>query len=398
MMATRIERIEIGAFGCLSDVVLTPATGINLIEAPNEAGKSTLAAFIKFVLYGFSSTRSQSVAENEKKLYMPWNGTRASGSLVISCPSGSFRVERTYDLPSKEHVEIINLQTRKPVFQSLVPGEVLFGAPEELFVKSAYFRQLFQNKNGDDALAEQVQNILFSADERISAEKAQKKLREAKAELRNAQNRGVIPDLEGKLARYRDECERAAGLHERIRACNETLTKTADELAREREKLSRLQDERRNVEKYAARAQLERLQAIDAAEAEAKRSYDRAAAEFSGADIPDTSAVRELMNDNAQYMATLQERDRRVRENQRRVQPLGGRGTRRPCCARARKTAVPRVPDRRIASVRLRRLLPVPAAARLGPRRGLVRCRTALRRRRTGRQAARGRAARQARL
>lgn len=315
MMATRIERIEIGAFGCLSDVVLTPATGINLIEAPNEAGKSTLAAFIKFVLYGFSSTRSQSVAENEKKLYMPWNGTRASGSLVISCPSGSFRVERTYDLPSKEHVEIINLQTRKPVFQSLVPGEVLFGAPEELFVKSAYFRQLFQNKNGDDALAEQVQNILFSADERISAEKAQKKLREAKAELRNAQNRGVIPDLEGKLARYRDECERAAGLHERIRACNETLTKTADELAREREKLSRLQDERRNVEKYAARAQLERLQAIDAAEAEAKRSYDRAAAEFSGADIPDTSAVRELMNDNAQYMAMLQERDRLAYES-----------------------------------------------------------------------------------
>ena len=184
MMATRIERIEIGAFGCLSDVVLTPASGVNLLEAPNEAGKSTLAAFIKFVLYGFSSTRSQSIAENEKKLYMPWNGTRASGSLVVVCPSGSFRVERTYDLPSKEHVEIVNLQTRKPVFQSLVPGEVLFGAPEELFVKSAYFRQLFQSKNGDDALAEQVQNILFSADERISAEKAQKRLREAKAELR----------------------------------------------------------------------------------------------------------------------------------------------------------------------------------------------------------------------
>lgn len=182
MMATRIERIEIGAFGCLSDVVLTPASGVNLLEAPNEAGKSTLAAFIKFVLYGFSSTRSQSIAENEKKLYMPWNGTRASGSLVVVCPSGSFRVERTYDLPSKEHVEIVNLQTRKPVFQSLVPGEVLFGAPEELFVKSAYFRQLFQSKNGDDALAEQVQNILFSADERISAEKAQKRLREAKAE------------------------------------------------------------------------------------------------------------------------------------------------------------------------------------------------------------------------
>ena len=253
MMATRIERIEIGAFGCLSDVVLTPASGVNLLEAPNEAGKSTLAAFIKFVLYGFSSTRSQSIAENEKKLYMPWNGTRASGSLVVVCPSGSFRVERTYDLPSKEHVEIVNLQTRKPVFQSLVPGEVLFGAPEELFVKSAYFRQLFQSKNGDDALAEQVQNILFSADERISAEKAQKRLREAKAELRNAQNRGVIPELEGKLASYQAESERGTALNDRIRVCNETITKNTTELTRDREKLERLQDERRNIEKYAAR-------------------------------------------------------------------------------------------------------------------------------------------------
>ena len=315
MMATRIERIEIGAFGCLSDVVLTPASGVNLLEAPNEAGKSTLAAFIKFVLYGFSSTRSQSIAENEKKLYMPWNGTRASGSLVVVCPSGSVRVERTYDLPSKEHVEIVNLQTRKPVFQSLVPGEVLFGAPEELFVKSAYFRQLFQSKNGDDALAEQVQNILFSADERISAEKAQKRLREAKAELRNAQNRGVIPELEGKLASYQAESERGAALNDRIRVCNETITKNTAELSRDREKLERLQDERRNIEKYAARTQLERLRAVDAAEAEAKRRYDSAAAEFSGADIPDTSAVKELMNDNAQYMAMLKERDRLAYES-----------------------------------------------------------------------------------
>ena len=315
MMATRIERIEIGAFGCLSDVVLTPAPGVNLLEAPNEAGKSTLAAFIKFVLYGFSSTRSQSIAENEKKLYMPWNGTRASGSLDVVCPSGSFRVERTYDLPAKEHVEIVNLQTRKPVFQSLVPGEVLFGAPEELFVKSAYFRQLFQSKNGDDALAEQVQNILFSADERISAEKAQKRLREAKAELRNAQNRGVIPELEGKLASYQAESERGTELNDRIRVCNETITKNTAELSRDREKLERLQDERRNIEKYAARTQLERLRAVDAAEAEAKRRYDSAAAEFSGADIPDTSAVKELMNDNAQYMAMLKERDRLAYES-----------------------------------------------------------------------------------
>lgn len=104
-------------------------------------------------------------------------------------------------------------------------------------------------------------------------------------------------------------------MNDRIRVCNETITKNTAELSRDREKLERLQDERRNIEKYAARTQLERLRAVDAAEAEAKRRYDSAAAEFSGADIPDTSAVKELMNDNAQYMAMLKERDRLAYES-----------------------------------------------------------------------------------
>ena len=133
--------------------------------------------------------------------------------------------------------------------------------------------------------------------------------------MRNAQNRGVIPELEGKLASYQAESERGAALNDRIRVCNETITKNTAELSRDREKLERLQDERRNIEKYAARTQLERLRAVDAAEAEAKRRYDSAAAEFSGADIPDTSAVKELMNDNAQYMAMLKERDRLAYES-----------------------------------------------------------------------------------
>ena len=172
MASVRIERIEIGAFGCLSGVVIEPSDGINLIEADNESGKSTLAAFIKFILYGFSSTRSQSIAENERKLYIPWNGTRAFGSIVFSAPGGRFRVARAYDLPSKETVEMTDLQTGREVFRSLVPGEVLLGVPEEVYQKSAYFRQLFQSKNGDESLADLVRNIFFSADERISAANA----------------------------------------------------------------------------------------------------------------------------------------------------------------------------------------------------------------------------------
>ena len=319
MASVRIERIEIGAFGCLSGVVIEPSDGINLIEADNESGKSTLAAFIKFILYGFSSTRSQSIAENERKLYIPWNGTRAFGSIVFSAPGGRFRVARSYDLPSKETVEMTDLQTGREVFRSLVPGEVLLGVPEEVYQKSAYFRQLFQSKNGDESLADQVRNLVFSADERISAANAEKRLREAEAELKNRQNRGVIPELEAQLARFRAESEQAIRQNSEIRRCNEAISENGARLGEVRKIVSRLQTERGNIDGYEAFCRLRRLSEVKAEEEAAKKKYDDAAGAFPDARIPDSAFINGLIKDNAEYKSLVRDRDRLEEESREAV-------------------------------------------------------------------------------
>lgn len=319
MASVRIERIEIGAFGCLSGVVIEPSDGINLIEADNESGKSTLAAFIKFILYGFSSTRSQSIAENERKLYIPWNGTRAFGSIVFSAPGGRFRVARSYDLPSKETVEMTDLQTGREVFRSLVPGEVLLGVPEEVYQKSAYFRQLFQSKNGDESLADQVRNLVFSADERISAANAEKRLREAEAELKNRQNRGVIPELEAQLARFRAESEQAIRQNSEIRRCNEAISENGARLGEIRRIVSRLQAERGNIDGYEAFCRLRRLSEVKAEEEAAKKKYDDAAGAFPDARIPDSDFINGLIKDNAEYKSLVRDRDRLEEESREAV-------------------------------------------------------------------------------
>ena len=319
MASVRIERIEIGAFGCLSGVVIEPSDGINLIEADNESGKSTLAAFIKFILYGFSSTRSQSIAENERKLYIPWNGTRAFGSIVFSAPGGRFRVARAYDLPSKETVEMTDLQTGREVFRSLVPGEVLLGVPEEVYQKSAYFRQLFQSKNGDESLADQVRNLVFSADERISAANAEKRLREAEAELKNRQNRGVIPELEAQLARFRAESEQAIRQNSEIRRCNEAISENGARLGEIRRIVSRLQAERGNIDGYEAFCRLRRLSEVKAEEEAAKKKYDDAAGAFPDARIPDSAFINGLIKDNAEYKSLVRDRERLEEESREAV-------------------------------------------------------------------------------
>lgn len=50
----RIDRIRVEGFGALSQVSYTLAPGLNLLEGANEAGKSTLLAFIRAVLFGFA--------------------------------------------------------------------------------------------------------------------------------------------------------------------------------------------------------------------------------------------------------------------------------------------------------------------------------------------------------
>ena len=124
-MNVTIEKIEIISFGKLKNCVYEAKSGINLLSAPNESGKSTLAAFIKFVFYGFSGTRAQSLGENERKLYTPWDGELAAGSVTVLADGNRFVIERRCMPSGKETVSAIERATGKPAFNGEVPGEAL---------------------------------------------------------------------------------------------------------------------------------------------------------------------------------------------------------------------------------------------------------------------------------
>ena len=47
-----IEKIDIKSFGMITDMSLEFSDSVNVIEGQNEAGKSTIAAFIRYMLFG----------------------------------------------------------------------------------------------------------------------------------------------------------------------------------------------------------------------------------------------------------------------------------------------------------------------------------------------------------
>ena len=60
------------SFGRLERAELSLRPGLNVIEAPNEGGKSTWTAFLQVMFYGLN-TRDRS-PNADKRRYQPWSG------------------------------------------------------------------------------------------------------------------------------------------------------------------------------------------------------------------------------------------------------------------------------------------------------------------------------------
>ena len=70
----RLINCHIENFGRLSGYDRDYTEGCNSILASNGQGKSTLAAFIRVMFYGFEGEGKRKTGENERKRYEPWQG------------------------------------------------------------------------------------------------------------------------------------------------------------------------------------------------------------------------------------------------------------------------------------------------------------------------------------
>lgn len=189
--------INIVEFAGLKNKTFMLGEGMNIIEGPNESGKSTILAFIKFVLYGFSRrTAGEELGERER--YVSWTGRRAAGSLVLSARGRCWRVERdgiVQPRGSRESyvenaVKIIDDNTGAQEKTDLCPGEFLLGIPAEVFTSTCHVAQ--SNLSGIDSkeVGSSIENLLFSADERFNAEHAADILERARRSLLYKNERG----------------------------------------------------------------------------------------------------------------------------------------------------------------------------------------------------------------
>ncbi len=211
-----IEKIDIKSFGRLTGLTMSFTDGINVIEGENESGKSTIAAFIKYMLYGFDA-KSPDEEVDERRHRLNWETGICQGTMTVRVGEKHYIISRTTVPASdagrvvyKEDSSIIDMETGAPAFGKLAAGEVFFGVDRELFENTAFIGQIYDSKINEGTVKQSIENILFSGSERINNQRAAAKITEKMRTLIHENNvGGAIMDLEQRRTRLEERMKQS---------------------------------------------------------------------------------------------------------------------------------------------------------------------------------------------
>ena len=229
----RLLRLHVENFGTLHNFDLSFDAGMNLLYQKNGWGKSTLAVFIKAMLYGLPSSTKRSLDENERKKYTPWQGGAYGGSLEMETERGRFRVERFFGTKeSGDSFALYDLATNKPsTVYTAALGEELFGIDADGFERSTYLSQRALSGSKDSgSIAAKLGNLLDDVDDIGNYEVAMSALDKRRRYYVMQGNRGAIAELEEALQSGQRELEACRRTEDAMRAQEEDLKRKQAEL------------------------------------------------------------------------------------------------------------------------------------------------------------------------
>ena len=228
-------------FGKLEHETLTLQPGLNVIEAPNEWGKSTWCAFIVAMLYGIETrVHSTKTALADKERYAPWSGSPMSGRMDI-CWNGRditierrskgrsiFGVFRAYETQSGLDV---------PELTADNCGQVLLGVEKSVFIRAGFLKLTDLPVTEDKALWRRLNQLVTTGDESGAADALDQKLRDLKNRCRANRANGLIPQAQAQaqqLTEKLDQLQQLQAQSQRIQSRQEALSTHVEKLKNHR--------------------------------------------------------------------------------------------------------------------------------------------------------------------
>ena len=255
----RLIKCYIENFGILHTQDISFSKGLNCCVSENGTGKTTLTAFIEAMLYGIGDSRRQSLDENPRKKYSPWQGGKFGGSLTVEVGKRKYVIERSFGAKASDDTfRLIDADTGK-VSEDYGEdiGEKLFGIDRDGFLRTVFLSEKnLQGKNDNKTISAKLSDLVGVDGDVGGIDDAIKLLDERRKFYHKKGNTGEIANVKARIVECERRLDNLTRLEGEVRAKEARLTELAASLRKiaqvEEEQKNKLNDVRRQKEKSAS--------------------------------------------------------------------------------------------------------------------------------------------------
>lgn len=296
-----IKSINIENFGNFHKQDFALSEGINSFVHENGWGKSTLAAFIKAMLYGMDEKGRKKEGFFERERYFPWNGGKFGGSMIFSVGKKDYRVTRFFDKKKKEldTCEIWDLTSRLKAVEFSGGEELgiqLFGIDRDSFERSC-FVNLDKEKLPalSDNINARLNGLLDDSDDVGNYESADRILSSAVSLLQAPRAReAVIRSIESEIEIRKENLNKINSMEKSVVQLSGLMEAEKQKEKAIKEKLLELESKKENISLYEKHLLYESIKkALDEKIFQEKQFTD-----FFNGQIPSEDEISECINLN----------------------------------------------------------------------------------------------------
>ncbi len=221
------------SFGVLKDRTLELDPGLNVIESPNESGKTTWCAFLRAMLYGPDSRRSREGKRLERQ-YSPWDGSPMWGEMELNWAGKEITLRRG-DSPSgpMRAVRAVYTGTDVTVPELTGPdaGELLTGLSAEVFARTAFIGPAGLGVEQSAELEKKIAALVTTGEEGSTFSQASEALRSLQRRCRY-RGKGLLPGLEQEMTEVSEALEQLRDAASRLEDAELREEELKEELAK----------------------------------------------------------------------------------------------------------------------------------------------------------------------
>ena len=294
----KLIRCHIENFGKLSDFTCDFTEGCNTICEENGWGKSTLAAFLRVMLFGFRNEGKRDPIENERKRYTPWQKGVYGGELQFESDGKQYSVRRTFgNKAAEDEFQLTDPVTHLPSddFTEKL-GEELFRIDAASFERTTFISQNDCETFVTDSINAKIGNLAENTDDINNFETADKRLNDLLNAMSPTRKTGSIRRDKDRITELKTQIRNGQDIRttmESIAARKQTALEEREKLAGE---LAELQAKQQELGAYKdQQAKREKYLDLTTKLAERERLLKEAKSYFNGV-IPTEEDLRKCLS------------------------------------------------------------------------------------------------------